>query len=101
MPSVLRGFLVTPEQRILRARIAAHESWARTPDPAARTAAARKAAHDRFERQVREQYPDLSDDEVARRAEHARKAHMARLALASAKVRGARRAAPPSSGDAA
>lgn len=81
---------MTPEQRTLRARLAAHESWARTTDPAARTAAARKAANHRFERQIREQFPDISDAEVARRAEHARKAYFTRLAFQSAKARSKR-----------
>jgi len=43
---------LTPAQRSLRARIAAHMSWANTEDRSARTAAARKAALERFERQV-------------------------------------------------
>jgi hypothetical protein len=34
------------------AQIAAHESWARTVDRTARTAKARRAARDRFERLV-------------------------------------------------
>jgi hypothetical protein len=42
----------TPSERSLIARLAAHESWARTEDRTARTAAARKALQDRFEREV-------------------------------------------------
>lgn len=70
----------------MRARLAAHSSWANTADPAARTAPARKAALDRFEREVD---PDgtLPPADRARRAEHARKAYFTRLALASAKAR--------------
>jgi hypothetical protein len=34
--------------RTLRAQIAAHESWAQTPDRTARTAEARKALEDKF-----------------------------------------------------
>ncbi|UQE74636.1 hypothetical protein MYK68_18275 [Gordonia sp. PP30] len=77
---------LTPTERALRAEIAAHESWARTPDRAARTAPARKAALDRFEKQVD---PDgtLPPAERARRAEHARKAYFKRLALKSAQAR--------------
>jgi hypothetical protein len=73
-------------ERQLRSRIAAHISWANTPDPAARTAAGRAAFLDRFEKQVD---PDgtLSPDERARRAEHARKAYFASLALKSAQAR--------------
>lgn len=72
--------------RVLAGRIGAHESWARTEDRAARTAAARKAADARFERQVD---PDgtLAPAERARRAEHARQAHFQRMALKSAKSR--------------
>jgi hypothetical protein len=80
---------VTPEERALRSRIAAHVKWASTPDPTAATERARAAALDRFEREVD---PDgtLDPKERARRAEHLRKAHMARLALASAKARAAK-----------
>jgi hypothetical protein len=72
--------------RSLIARLAAHESWAKTTDPSARTEPARRALLDRFERQVD---PDgvLSSDERARRAGHARKAYFARLALRSAQAR--------------
>ncbi len=72
--------------RSLIARLATHGSWAKTTDPSARTAPARRALLDRFERQVD---PDgvLSPDERARRAGHARKAYFARLALRSAQAR--------------
>jgi hypothetical protein len=78
-------------QRALAARVAAHSKWAVT-DPIEGTAAARRAFLDRFEREVD---PDgvLPPAERARRAEHARKAHMTRLALASAKARSRRAAA--------
>lgn len=73
-------------ERRLAASIAAHESWAKTPDRTARTAPARAALDRKFETQVD---PDgtLPPDERARRAEHARKAHFQRLALKSAKAR--------------
>jgi hypothetical protein len=76
---------------VLRARLAVHTSWANTSDRAARTAPARRAALERFERQVD---PDgsLSDAECARRAEQAMRAHMARLALRSAQARRRRKA---------
>lgn len=82
---------MSPEERSLRARLASHASWAQTADPAARTAPARAAFLDRFERQVD---PDgtLDPAERARRADHARKAHFAALALKSAKVRRAKKA---------
>lgn len=83
---VQRHSSLTPAERSLRAQIAAHESWARTDDRSARTANARRAMLDRFERQVD---PDrkLPPAERAKRAEHARKAYFARLALASARAR--------------
>jgi hypothetical protein len=66
--------------------MAAHISWAKTDDRAARTAPARKAALTRFEEQVD---PDhrLTPTERARRAEHAMRAHMTWLAWRSAQVR--------------
>lgn len=80
-----------PRVRAQVARIAAHESWARTPDRAARTAAARAALLARFERDVD---PDgvLSPGERAARAESARRAFYARLALRSVQARAAARA---------
>ena len=79
---------MSPQQKLAR-QIGAHESWARTDDRAARTAPARKAALERFERQVD---PDgtLEPAERARRAEHARRAYFLRLALKSAQARRAR-----------
>jgi hypothetical protein len=76
----------SPEQRVLVARIAAHEKWAKTADPAAATAPARTAFLGRFEREVD---PDgtLPPAERARRAEHARKAYFTRLAYRSAQAR--------------
>lgn len=73
-------------ERVLRARLAAHASWANTGDRPRRTAKARQAFRDRFEQQVD---PDgvLSPAERAERAESARKAYYARLALKSAQAR--------------
>jgi hypothetical protein len=79
----------TPENRALAARIAAHTRWAAEPDRTAATAPARRAAWDRFERQVD---PDgiLPAAERAKRAESARKAYYLGLALKSAKARRSR-----------
>ena len=68
------------------ARIAAHESWARTPNRTARTAKARAALMATFELQV-DPHGVLSPAERAVRAESARKAYFARLALKSAQTR--------------
>lgn len=79
----------TPEDRALRARIGAHESWARTADRASRTAPAREAMLARFEKEVD---PDnqLPIAERIQRAEHLRKAYFLRLARRSADARARR-----------
>jgi hypothetical protein len=63
-------------------RIAAEISWSRTADRGARTKPARQAFIKRFEREVD---PDgiLPSDERRRRAQHALRAHMLRLAKRS------------------
>jgi hypothetical protein len=66
---------VQPSERTLAAKIAAHESWAHTPDRAARTAPARAARDAKFLDQA-------GGDPI--RAAHLRKAHFARLSLKSA-----------------
>jgi hypothetical protein len=65
-------------ERTLAARIAAHESWAHTPNRSARTAPARAALDQKF--------LDAADGDPIRAA-HLRKAHFARLALKSAQSR--------------
>ncbi len=82
----------TPESRVLVARIAAHERWAREADRSAATAKARRALLDRFEREVD---PDgtLDPAERAVRAEHARRAFYSRLSLRAAQARSKSRAA--------
>jgi hypothetical protein len=68
----------TASERRLTASIAAHTSWARTPDRTARTANARAALEQKF-------LDEAGGDPI--RAEHLRKAHYARLALKSARAR--------------
>jgi hypothetical protein len=72
-------------ERRRHARLAAHAMHARN-DSRAVTANARRAFLDRFEREVD---PDgaLPVAERLRRAEHAKRAHMLRLALRSARAR--------------
>lgn len=84
--------MLSPTERVLRARLAAHERWSRE-DPVAGTARARKANLDRFEHQVD---PDgvLDPQERARRAAHAKSAYYTRLALKSAQARRAKKSAP-------
>lgn len=81
---------LTPAQRSLRSRIASHTRWANCDDRIAATQPARDAFRDRWLDQVD---PDrvLPPVERAKRAEHAMKAHMTRMALASAKARARRR----------
>jgi hypothetical protein len=69
----------------MRARIAAHARWENT-DPAQASKDARRRALDRYLKRVD---PEglLDPEERERRAEHARKADMMRLALASARAR--------------
>jgi hypothetical protein len=83
---VQRHSSLTPAERKLRAEIAAEESWAQTEDRPARTAPARMAFLDKFEKQVD---PDnqLSPAERAKRAEHTRRAHFKRMALKSVRAR--------------
>jgi hypothetical protein len=78
-------------ERSLRARVAAHTLHA-SHDSRDLTAAGRRAFLDRFEREVDPERV-LAPDERARRAAHARKAHMTRLALRSAEARRLRGAA--------
>ena len=83
------GTSLTPAQRSLLAQAAAHASWAKTTDRAARTAPARRAALTRFERQVD---PDgvLEAQERQRLAESARRSYFRYLALRSSRARGCR-----------
>jgi hypothetical protein len=67
-------------------RIAAEISWSRTYDRSARTRPARQEFLQRFEREVD---PDgvLPPDERRRRAEHAKRAYMLRLAKRAVRAR--------------
>lgn len=76
---------LTPEERVLRARLAAHSMHARN-DSKKITAPARKAFLERFEHEV-DPERRLHPEERGRRAEHALRAHMSRLALRSARTR--------------
>jgi hypothetical protein len=67
-------------------RIAAEVSWSRTDDRSARTRPAREKFLKRFEREVD---PDgkLSPEERRRRADHAMRAYMLRLAKRAVRAR--------------
>jgi hypothetical protein len=80
---------MTPEERTAKSlggRIGANRRWAKEPDRVAALAPARKAFLDRFEREVD---PDgvLDPVERGKRAENARKAYFAQLALWSHQAR--------------
>jgi hypothetical protein len=79
-----------PEQRRLRAQIAAETSWANTEDRSARTSKARAALDQKF-------LSEANGD--PKRAEHLRRAYYLRLAYKSAQARQVRKAA--NGGDAA
>lgn len=85
---------MTPDERhtarSLGGRIGAHQRWATVDDRTAATQAGREAFMTKFEREV-DPEGVLTGPERARRAESARKAHFARLALQSAKARAARK----------
>jgi hypothetical protein len=89
LPPTSREQGLSPAERSLRARLAAHSMHARH-DARQTTAAARAAFLARFEAEVD---PDgiLSPEERRRRADHARSAYFARLALAAAKARHGKR----------
>lgn len=77
-------------ERIPRARLAAHALHARITDPSAHRAPARAAFLERFEREVDpDGLPPIQ--ERLGRAEHAKKAYFLKLALASKKVREAKK----------
>jgi len=89
------------EARKLRAQLGAHAMWANTLDPASRTAKARSAANGRFERLAREKHPDATDEQIARVAEHLRKAHFKAMGLKSAMARRAKAKRPAAAAAAA
>jgi hypothetical protein len=77
---------LSPEQRSLRASIAAHAMHAKN-DSREITANARAGFLKRFLDQARNENPGLPEAELLRRAEHLLRAHMKRLALASSRSR--------------
>jgi hypothetical protein len=81
---------MTPAQRSLYGRIGAAVARSRH-DPRELTSEARRVFLQRFERQVREEFPDLPDPEVERRAGERRRAHMLQLAAKSSTSRAAKK----------
>ncbi len=81
---------LSPSERMLRARLAAHSLHAKR-DSRQTTANGRRAFLARFEREV-DPGGDLDPIERRRRAVQARRAYFTRLALAAVEARRARRA---------
>jgi hypothetical protein len=88
VPDIERRTGLTQAERKLRAQVAAHSRWARSgvDDGAAQARRAQAGLVAKFEREV-DPEGKLPPAERTRRAEHARRAHMAKLSLASAKAR--------------
>jgi hypothetical protein len=83
---------LTPEQRSLRARLAAEARWAKDRDCKANARRAQKGLWAKFLREARAEFADLSEGDIEKRAEHAYKAHMLGLAFKSSRARSARAA---------
>ena len=77
---------LTPEERQMRARIAAHTRWAQDPDRTAATSKGRAGLRAKFEREAD---PDgiLPPDELERRVNHLMKAHMLRMSFKAKQAR--------------
>lgn len=76
-------------ERVQRARLAAHESWASTANRAARTEAARSASPGSIDYWLERVDPDgtMSPEARRRAAESKRSAYMARLAYRASRAR--------------
>jgi len=83
---------VTPEQRRLRARLAAYSSHVGHP-PGERTEQLRRGFEERFRRQARERFPEADEREIDRQAGLLHKAYFARLSYAAATARASKRGA--------
>jgi hypothetical protein len=83
---------LSPEQRSLRASIAAHSRWAKE-DPKVALVPVRDAFLDSFREEADPDHT-LPEEERERRARALLQAHMARLALKSSRARAKRKASP-------
>ncbi|MEV0608086.1 hypothetical protein AB0I61_17145 [Polymorphospora rubra] len=61
-------------------RIGALVRWGKTPDRTAATAPARRAASERWLREVQAEFPDIDDATAQKLAEARKRAHMTRIA---------------------
>ncbi|GGO70679.1 hypothetical protein [Nonomuraea cavernae] len=80
---------LTPEQRAMRARLAAHVRWSKARDRSAELAKARETFMSRFEKEV-DPNGEMTPETRALAAESARKAYFTRLAYRSARARSGR-----------
>lgn len=80
---------LTPEERTLRARLAAHTKWARCTDASEATSRARANGPGSIEYWLKKVDPDgeLPEKERLRRAQSAKKAFYARIQYQSAHAR--------------
>jgi hypothetical protein len=85
----VRVALMIREEQQLNGRIGALESWSRTTDRAGRTANARRRSPATVDYWLDRVDPDgdMSDDDRHKAAKNAQRAHMLRLAKASAAAR--------------
>lgn len=81
-----------PNRYAVAGRLGALARWSNCTDRQAATEAARRAAEDRWVREVRAEHPDLDDKTVRQMAESRRKLHFARLAQKSVAARRGRAA---------
>lgn len=81
---------LTPEQRAMRSRLAAHVRWSKARDRSAELAKARQAFMSRFEQEV-DPNGEMTPEARALAAESARKAYYTRLAYKSALSRAGKR----------
>jgi hypothetical protein len=77
---------LTPKQRTMRARMAAHVRWAKSKNPHEDTRPGRDAFMERFRREA-DPESLLPEAERERRAKHLMKAHFTRMAFDSSKAR--------------
>jgi hypothetical protein len=73
---------LTISDRSTRARLAAHERWAREPDRTAATEPARQAIEDRFHAAAWALHPNGDPEKIARAVENLRSAAAIRAARA-------------------
>jgi hypothetical protein len=79
--------MLSPEERSLRAKIAAETRWAAEPDRSKATQPARAASDQRFWDEARRLHPHGSEALIKKVVQNLRRAHMTRMAYASARAK--------------